>query len=100
MKRSKALTAAVPRPGTDAGSVAVSARTGAGVGELLVAVGDRLRALADVVELVVPFARGDVVAALHREGEVLDEQHEEGGTRLRARLDGAGAARFRDFRVS
>src|SRR5207248_2000129 len=48
-----------------AGSVAVSARTGAGVGELLVAVGDRLRALADVVELVVPFARGDVVAALH-----------------------------------
>src|SRR5207249_4502171 len=32
-----------------AGSVAVSARTGAGVGELLVAVGDRLRALAGLV---------------------------------------------------
>jgi len=82
------------------GSVAVSALTGAGVDDLLAAVGDRLRALADVVELVVPFARGDVVAALHREGEVLVEQHEEGGTRLRARLDDAGAARFREFRVS
>jgi GTP-binding protein HflX len=81
------------------GSVLISAATGAGVAELLTAVGDRLRAGANVVELVVPFHRGDVVAALHREGEVLVEQHEEGGTRLRARL-GDGAARFREFLVS
>ncbi len=77
----------------------VSAATGAGIEELVTAVGDRLRAGADVVELVVPFHRGDVVAALHREGEVLVEQHEEGGTRLRARL-GDGAARFQEFQVS
>ena len=81
------------------GAVLISAATGAGVDELLTAVGDRLRAGADVVELVVPFHRGDVVAALHREGEVLVEQHEEGGTRLRARL-GDGAGRFREFQVS
>jgi GTP-binding protein HflX len=81
------------------GSVAISAVRGDGIDGLLSAVGDRLRALADVVELVVPFDRGDVVAAVHREGEVLVEQHEEGGTRLRARLDGAGAARFREFTV-
>jgi len=82
------------------GSVAISAVRGDGIDGLLSAVGDRLRALADVIELVVPFDRGDVVAAVHREGEVLVEQHEEGGTRLRARLDGAGAARFREFTVS
>ena len=81
------------------GSVLISAVTGAGVDELLTAVGDRLRAGANVVELVVPFHRGDVVAALHREGEVLVEQHEEGGTRVRARL-GDGADRFREFLVS
>ena len=39
------------------------------------------------MELVIPWSRGDVVAAVHREGEVLMEQHEEGGTRIRARLD-------------
>ena len=82
------------------GAVAISARTGEGIERLLQAIGDRLRASANIVELVVPFERGDVVAAVHREGEVLVEQHEEGGTRLRARLDQAGAARFREFLVS
>ena len=82
------------------GSVAISALTGAGTNGLLAALGDRLRALANVVELVVPFERGDVVAAVHREGEVLLEQHEEGATRLRARLDPAGASRFRDYVVN
>ena len=82
------------------GSVALSAVTGEGLDRLLATIGDRLRALADVVELIVPFERGDVVAALHREGEVLTEQHEEGATRVRARLNADGSARFRDFVVS
>ncbi len=83
-----------------AGSVSVSAATGEGVDHLVAVMGDRLRVTDSVVELVVPFARGDVVAAVHREGDVLVEQHEEGATRLRARLDGAGAARFAEFLVS
>jgi GTP-binding protein HflX len=82
------------------GSVLFSAETGEGVDELLQALSDQLRALADVVELLVPFDRGDVVAALHREGEVLLESHEDEGTRIRARLDEAGASRFREFAVS
>ena len=82
------------------GSVAVSAVSGEGMAELLAAVSDRLRALEAVLELVVPYRRGDVVAALHREGEVLVESHEEGATRLRARLDLAAAARFREFVVA
>jgi GTP-binding protein HflX len=81
------------------GSVGISALTGEGVVELLHAVGDRLRALSDVVELIVPFDRGDVLAAVHREGEVLVEAHEEGGTRLRARLDAAGRAQVEPFLV-
>ena len=81
------------------GSVAISAVTGSGVDELLTAIGDRLRAAAPVVELAVPYDRGDVVAAVHREGEVLEEEHDEGGTRVRARLDRAGTARFADFLV-
>jgi GTP-binding protein HflX len=85
---------------THPGSVAIAARNGDGVGDLLDLVGDRLRALDKVIELVVPYDRGDVVAALHREGEVIVESHEADATRLRARLDPAGASRFAEFVVS
>src|SRR3954468_13751422 len=81
------------------GAVSISAVTGEGMGELLQAIGDRLRAAAEVVELVVPFERGDVLAAVHREGEVLVEAQTEGGIRIRARLDEAGASRFAEFAV-
>ena len=81
------------------GSVLISAISGQGMDLMLQTLGDRLRALANVVELVVPYDRGDVVAAVHREGEVLVEAHEDNGTRLRARLDEAGASRFREFQV-
>jgi GTP-binding protein HflX len=80
-------------------AVVISAASGEGVDDLLVAVGDQLRSQAQVVELLVPYERGDLVAAVHREGEVISEAHEDGGTRLRARLDAAGAARVRAFVV-
>jgi GTPase len=81
------------------GSVAVSALTGEGTDGLLRALGDRLRTLTEVVELLIPYDRGDLVAAAHREGEVLDEQHTEGGVRILARLDAAGQARLADVAV-
>ena len=81
------------------GSVAVSAHTGDGFDELLEAISDRIRALTNVVELFIPYDRGDLLAAVHREGEVLVESHEEDGTRVRARLDNAGTGKFRDVVV-
>ena len=82
------------------GSVAISALTGEGIDALLAVLSDRLRALETVVELLVPYERGDVVAALHREGEVLTEAHEDGATRLRARLDPAAAGKYADYLVA
>jgi GTPase len=79
------------------GAVVVSALTGDGVDALLTATGDRLRVADRVVELVVPFERGDVLAAVHREGEVVDETHSEGATVVHVVLDEAGRARFREF---
>ncbi len=81
-------------------SVVISARTGQGTDMLLTVLADRLRSLNRVVELRVPYARGDVLAALHRAGEVLVETHEDDATRVRARLDRADAARFEEFCVS
>ena len=82
------------------GSVGVSAVTGAGIENMLATIGDRLRAMAKIVEFLVPYERGDVVAAIHREGEVLVETHETGGTRLRARLDAAGAGKYQLYLIS
>jgi GTP-binding protein HflX len=82
------------------GAVVVSALTGEGLEDLLRAIGDCLRAADRVVELVVPFDRGDVLAAVHREGEVLSESHGEAATVVQVVLDEAGRARFGQFAAS
>ncbi|HEY0399042.1 MAG TPA: GTPase HflX [Acidimicrobiia bacterium] len=82
------------------GAVPVSAATGEGVEAFLETLADRLRALNAVVELSVPYERGDVLAALHREGEVLVEVHDDRATRVRARLPRGGIDRFREFLAS
>jgi GTP-binding protein HflX len=81
------------------GAVAISARTGAGVDELMTTVSDRLRALTAVVELCIPFDRGDIAASVHRDGEVLVESADEGGLRIRARLDDSAVSRLRQYVV-
>ena len=81
------------------GSVALSAVTGEGVDRLLATIGDRLRSLTTVVELLIPFERGDLLAAAHRAGEVLDEEPGEGGMRVRGRFDDAAVGRFSEFVV-
>jgi GTPase len=79
------------------GSVAVSAVTGAGVEEMVARVGDRLRSLSTLLELVIPYERGDLLAAAHRSGEILDERPGEGGMYLRGRFDAATIGRLQDF---
>jgi len=78
-------------------SVAISAATGDGVNELLTTIGDRLRARAGIIECFVPYDRADVLAALHRAGEVLVEVHDDDGTRVRARLSDREAGQFAEF---
>ena len=81
------------------GSVAVSARTGAGIDVFLRTLADRLRSITAVVELLVPYERGDVLAAIHREGEVVSTFHDDGGVRVRARLSDASTGRLAEFVV-
>jgi GTP-binding protein HflX len=82
------------------GSVAISAKTGEGLDQLLLTIGDRLRAMSAVVELVIPYERGDVLAELHREGEIVSESHDDDGVRVRARLDPAAQGRLAEFAAS
>ena len=52
-----------------------------------------------MIELEVPYDRGDVLASVHRDGEVLVEVHGEGGTRVRARMAHVDLARYEPFLV-
>ena len=85
---------------THDGAVSLSAATGEGIEALLRTVGDRLRALTKVVELSIPYERGDLLAAVHREGEVLVELPDDESMRLRVRLDDAALGRFVDYVVA
>ncbi len=81
------------------GAVAISAATGEGIDVFLRTLADRLRSIARVVELHVPYDRGDVLASIHREGEVVSTTDEEDGIRVRARLSDASAGRLGEFVV-
>ncbi len=81
------------------GSVALSAQTGEGIGRFLEVLGDRLRSITAVVELLVPYERGDVLASIHREGEVVSTFHDTDGVRVRARLADASVGRLSEFVV-
>ena len=82
------------------GAVGFSVATGEGLNDLLLAIGDRMRALTTVIELLIPYDRGDIVATVHREGEVVSTSNEDIGMRVRARLADASAGRLSEFVVS
>jgi GTP-binding protein HflX len=78
-------------------SVAVSARTGAGIDGLVSAITSRLTSTRRVVEALVPYEHADLVALAHRDGTVLKEEHRPDGTYVVAQLEGATAATLEPF---
>ena len=78
-------------------AVSVSALQATGLdalgAEIATAVGKRY----EEVTFAVPYDRGDVLAAIHREGEVLVESHDEAGTLVTVRVPADVAARFDEF---
>lgn len=81
------------------GSVALSAFSGEGIELFLQTLSDRLRALTKVIELLIPYERGDVLASVHREGEVVSTMPDDGGVRVRARLSDPSVGRLSEFVV-
>ena len=78
-------------------AIAVSALTGFGIPNLVEALSDRLVSDISLVRLEIPYSRADIVAAAHREGEVIAEKHEESGSVLDVRLPRARLAPFEQF---
>jgi len=67
-------------------SVVISAKTGEGIDELLLAIEADLPSLMQEVDLVVPYSRGDLISRAHATGDVISVDHDETGTRLHARV--------------
>jgi GTP-binding protein HflX len=80
-------------------SIVVSARTGEGIDALLGAIERDLPRPGVELEALVPYGRGDLVARIHAEGEMLKEEHTDHGTLVRALIHQDLAAQLEPFRT-
>ena len=78
-------------------AVFVSALKRAGLDELLVRIGELVEKAMVTLTLEIPYARGDLVAAVHRVGEVIEEKHDDNGMILEVRVPETSRAQFAQF---
>jgi GTPase len=81
-------------------AVFTAAADGIGLETLLEQLSDHLSRLRVEVSLKIPFERGDVVAKVHQEGEVLEETYDEEGTFVLARIPRHALADLETFVAS
>ena len=81
-------------------SIAVSARTGEGIEELLARVSSMLPVPDVEMDVVVPYDRGELVNRVHTTGQVLSEEHTAEGTRMLARVRPRLAAELERYKLS
>ena len=79
------------------GSLAISALDGRGIEELLDAIGDALSENSADVELLIPYDHGEALALAHRLGQVLSQEHADGGTSVKVRLPHSEIYRFANW---
>ncbi|MCH8628834.1 GTPase HflX [Arsenicicoccus piscis] len=79
--------------------IVVSARTGAGIDELRALVEAELPQPEQPVTVLLPYDRGDLVSRLHRDGEVVSEEHTGTGTLIHALVHPALQGELQEFAV-
>ncbi|HVR79009.1 MAG TPA: GTPase HflX [Acidimicrobiia bacterium] len=78
-------------------SVAISALEGIGLNDLLIKLADLLERSSVTLTLDIPYSRGDLVAAAHRVGEVIEEKHDDNGMIIEVRVPETARAQFAEF---
>jgi GTP-binding protein HflX len=81
-------------------SVVVSARTGLGLDELRLLIARELPRPSVAADVLLPYDRGDLVSRIHDDGELLEQEHQADGTRVRALVTPALAAELAPYAVS
>ena len=77
-------------------SFAFSVRTGFGIAALVQAIESSLPRPTIEIKAVIPYNRGDLIHAIHEQGEIFSEEYVEAGTAIHARVD-AGLAQAIDI---
>ena len=78
----------------ESNAYAISARTGYGVDNLIKAVEQALPKPKVEIRAIIPFSRGDLVSAVHEQGEIISEEYIPEGTKLHAMVGGALARKI------
>jgi GTP-binding protein HflX len=63
-------------------SLLVSAETGEGIDELVERIAKVAASRDDLLDVVIPYQRGDLVSLAHKRCHIISEQHEEDGTHM------------------
>jgi GTP-binding protein HflX len=80
-------------------AVFVSVHTGEGLPELIDRIGEFVADDLETLELAIPHGRADLIARLHREGDVRESEYRDTHVFLRARLTPRAAATYRAFQA-
>ncbi|WP_405492219.1 GTPase HflX [Nocardia sp. NBC_00511] len=78
-------------------AIFVSARTGQGIEQLRDRLAEILGGLDVEVSVLLPYTRGDLLARIHADGKIISSEHEETGTRVRARVPNSLAGQLVQF---
>ena len=78
----------------ESNAYAISARTGYGVDTLVKAIEVALPKPKVEINAVIPFSRGDLVSAVHEQGEIISEEYLPEGTKIHAMVGGALAQKI------
>ena len=78
-------------------AVFVSAHTGEGLDKLRQRMGQLVAETDTMVDVTIPYDRGDLVARVHADGRVDATEHNADGTRIKARVPIPLAASLREF---
>jgi GTP-binding protein HflX len=78
-------------------SLFISALEHEGLEPLVERIGELVERTMVTLTLEIPYSRGDVVAAAHRFGEVIEEKHDDNGTILEVRVPETSRSRFAAF---
>ena len=79
----------------ESNAYAISARTGYGVDTLVKAIEAALPKPKVEINAVIPFSRGDLVSAVHEQGEIISEEYLPEGTKIHAMVGGALAQKIK-----
>ena len=80
-------------------AVFISVKTGAGLEELVSRIGEFVADDLQTLELRIPQSRADLIARLHREGDIRHSEYIDNDVQMRVRLAPKAAAAYTAFRI-